>query len=90
MDRNNCNVSKAELMREIMAVNFAMTDLVQYLDTHPDDADAIDLYNNLVRKFGTMLESYQSIFGPLIVQQYDGSTENWNWIDNPWPWNKEV
>lgn len=82
--------NKAECMREIMAVNFALIDLVQYLDTHPKDAETIKLYNNLVCKYRSMVENYQNIFGPLVIQTYDGSDETWDWTDNPWPWNKEV
>ncbi|MBQ8164388.1 MAG: spore coat protein CotJB [Clostridia bacterium] len=88
---NSCAcANKAEALREIMALNFALTDLIQYLDTHPNDTETIKLYNNLVSRYRTMLENYQNIFGPLIAQTYDGSTDSWDWVDNPWPWNKEV
>ena len=83
-------ISKAELRNEIMAIDFAVTDIKLYLNTHPDDADAIRLYNSLVEKRLAMFDSYQSMFGPLIAETYTGSVDEWDWIDNPWPWNKEV
>ena len=69
-------VDKNELMCEIMAVDFAITD--------------IKLYNSLVKKRLTMIDSYQSMFGPIIAETYDKSEDYWRWIDNPWPWDKEV
>ena len=78
------------MLREITAIDFAVTDIKLYLNTHPNDADAIKLYNSLVEKRLAMLDSYQSMFGPLIAETYSGSGETWDWIDNPWPWDKEV
>ena len=83
-------VDKNELMCEIMAVDFAITDIKLYLNTHPHDVDTIKLYNSLVKKRLTMIDSYQSMFGPIIAETYDKSEDYWRWIDNPWPWDKEV
>jgi len=83
------NVSKKELMCEIMAVDFAITDIKLYLDTHPCDEEAITLYNALVKKRAAMHESYQCMFGPIIAETYDKSTKHWDWIKDPWPWDKE-
>ena len=83
-------VDKNELMCEIMAVDFAITDIKLYLNTHPHDVDAIKLYNSLVKKRLTMIDSYQSMFGPIIAETYDKSEDDWRWIDNPWHWDKEV
>ena len=83
-------VDKNQLMCEIMAIDFAITDIKLYLNTHPDDKEAINLYNSLVKKRLAMIDSYQSMFGPIIAETYDKSVDHWRWIDDPWPWDKEV
>ena len=44
---NNCcnNVNKQALLHEIMSLNFAINDLVLYLDTHPEDSKSICMHN---------------------------------------------
>lgn len=79
-------VSKTGLQTELMAIDFAITDIKLYLDTHPGDGEAIRLYNNLVAKRLAMFDSYQSMFGPLVAEAYTGSDGEWDWTDNPWPW----
>ena len=50
---NSCpcqNMGKKELLNQIMALNFAVNDLVLYLDTHPTDSKAICMHNEYSEK----------------------------------------
>ena len=82
-------MNKDTLMREIMALDFALADLKLYLDTHPNDEKTIELYNKVAAKGKELFNTYQSLYGPLIAETYTGSVGSWDWIDSPWPWNKK-
>lgn len=74
-------------------INFSAWELRLYLDTHPRDAKAIELY----KRYCAALErpGYACAFTP------EGQTEGeededcerarrWRWVDDPWPWEREV
>jgi len=82
-------VDKDKLKHEIMALDFALVDLKLYLNTHPDCEKSIELYNSIVEKRKVLFDTYQSLYGPLIAEMYSGSEGSWDWVDNPWPWNKQ-
>ena len=87
---NNCcqNKSKDALLKEIMALNFAVNDLVLYLDTHPSDSRAIKMHSEYAKKVMELTEEYQKLYGPLTVN-FTSSNENcWQWSDEPWPWER--
>lgn len=82
-------MNKETLMREIMALDFALNDLKLYLNTHPDDEKSIELFNKIATKGKELFDTYQSMYGPLIAEMYTGSESTWDWIECPWPWNKK-
>lgn len=81
-------MDRDKMLYEIMALDFALTDLNLYLNTHPTDTDAIDLFNNIAKKRKVMVDSYQSMYGPITAKNYTNSEDMWDWIENPWPWDK--
>lgn len=90
-DRGCCqSMDRDRMLYEIMALDFALIDLNLYLDTHPTDADAIDLFNNVAKKRKVMVDSYQAMYGPLTASGYTNSEDMWDWIEEPWPWDKKV
>lgn len=87
--QNSCNnnMSKNELLNQIMALNFAVNDLVLYLDVHPTDSKAICLHNEYSKKVVLLTEEYQRLYGPLTV---NFTSDTWDWIDEPWPWERRM
>lgn len=79
------NQNRASLLHEIMSLNFAVNDLVLYLDTHPTDSRAINMHSEYSEKVIELTQKYQSLYGPLTV---NFSSETWDWIDEPWPWER--
>lgn len=79
------NKSKQDLLREIMSLNFAINDLVLYLDTHPNDSRAIRMHGEYSEKLMKLTEKYQKLYGPLTVNFV---SDTWDWIDQPWPWER--
>ena len=88
---NNCcpeNKSKYALLKEIMALNFAVNDLVLYLDTHPSDCRAIRMHSEYAEKVMKLTEEYQKLYGPLTVNFTSTNDNCWQWSDEPWPWER--
>ena len=88
---SNCcceNKNKDALLQEIMALNFAVNDLVLYLDTHPSDSCAIRKHNEYAKKVIELTEEYQKLYGPLTVNFTSSNQNCWQWSDEPWPWER--
>jgi spore coat protein JB len=75
-----------ELMEEMQTVDFVLVELNHYLNTHPQDYQAIDQYNHYVQQSKALKDKFQSVFGPLYHFGNSYSTYPWSWGDAPWPW----
>jgi spore coat protein JB len=75
-----------ELMEELQSVDFVLVELTLYLDTHPQDYNAVIQYNEFAKKRKLLKGKIESKFGPL--QQYGNSYSGypWQWDKPPWPW----
>lgn len=74
---------------ELQKVCFAAHDVNLYLDTHPNDANMIKLYNDYLRSEKKLEREYEEKYGPLNLSDDSGlNVTPWSWIENPWPWNK--
>lgn len=80
-----CGCSKKKLLKEIMALNFAINDLALYLDTHPNDTTAIRMHCEYSEKQIALTEEYQKLYGPLTI---NFMSDSWDWINEPWPWER--
>ncbi len=77
---NSCE----ELMRAIMEADFFATDLRLYLDTHPNDTKAIEMYCEAVRQFKACKAAFEDSFYP-ISPYSAGEKGCWNWLDGNFP-----
>ncbi len=77
---------RAALLRKYNAYAFAAYDWNLYLDTHPNDREAIAMFRKMTDKAEMLKNEYQSKYGPLTASA-SKDNERWNWIDNPWPWD---
>lgn len=79
---------KKELLLEIMKNDFILVDLQLYLDNHPNCSAALEDFNQFSRISMELKEQYHRMYGPLINFGYMDSEIPWQWIDEPWPWEK--
>lgn len=76
---------------ELQTLGFVIQELALYLDTHPDDKEAFEMYQN-----------HQKILHKGMMEMNEKSPLNhglpakgdrYRWLDDPWPWeyvaNKE-
>lgn len=80
------NNKQSALLKKIQEMEFVAIELQLYLDTHPCDADALNDYNCAVEVLGKYMQEYEDAFGAIIANGHHGGNGQWDWIDNPWPW----
>lgn len=81
--------SREELLKEIMEVDFMIKDLNLYLNTHPCCQKGINLFNEFQKRSNRLREAYSEKYGPLTVEDNLDNT-TWQWVKNPWPWERMV
>lgn len=81
---NTASISKSQLMRQIMEAGFAMDDAVLFLDTHPENRDAIRYYQSVRDMRNQAMSAYERQFGPLNNSRVTSSS--WDWVTEKWPW----
>lgn len=80
-------MNRDELLLRLSALDFYAIDLHLYLNTHPNDCEAIMKYNVIVSEAKKLREEYERAYG-MLTPQGTPSRCPWQWIDNPWPWQK--
>ena len=82
---NERNRVRQEMMKQIKCLSFAVVDIAEYLDTHPDDRKAICLHKEYCNQLEDIKDKYQRIFGPLTIYY---PCNKWRWLEEPWPWER--
>lgn len=83
----NMNSYQTDMLRSIDSISLALQDTVLFLDTHPEDANALEAFTEYSKMRNEALEAYAKEYGPLIIDDVTTSDANyWNWINQPWPW----
>jgi spore coat protein JB len=77
-----------KLLDYIDAVSFAMIDTSMYLDTHPDDREAIAHFQKYQSARKKALKEYSQYFEPLTMDTAE-VTDTFTWATTKWPWMKE-
>ena len=81
-------VDRHKLLRIITETSFALDDVILYLDTHPEDKDALAYYDKVKKIRKQAWDDYTKMYGPLSA--YDVDVKNtWTWVCQPWPWELE-
>ncbi len=75
------------LLKQITVLDFMAVDLNLYLNTHPDDAEALKMYNDTIESRGKAVAGYEELYGPLTSYRSKGGT-GWTWEECPWPWQE--
>lgn len=80
---------KENLLRQITILDFAAIDLQLFLNNHPTNAEALEMYNDCVANAHVARNHYEIQFGPLTGFR-SSSPDSWTWSDEPWPWQPEA
>lgn len=83
---NSGEGSQCGMRDRISAYDFAMWEMTLYLDTHPNDGEAMELMEAYRRKRGELMDCYERRFGPWVTASHEVRGDRWSWVDSPWPW----
>lgn len=72
-------------MSELQALAFAIQELALYLDTHREDAEALELYRRYQEMYQNGRNEYVKSNGPLNHGSITQGKQ-YEWLDDPWPW----
>lgn len=73
-------------MTELQSLEFVLNELALYLDTHPSDTEAFELF----RQYDTMAREARAAFaaqGMPISRGESADGKTYGWLNDPWPWN---
>ena len=77
---------------QLQTLAFAIQELALYLDTHRDDREALELYQEYQQMHHNCMIQYGETNGPLS-HSHPTTGKQYRWLDDPWPWeyaaNKE-
>ncbi len=85
MGNDNSNMNQNDMLRRIMELEFAATDLNLYLDNHPDDREALEMFTKLCAMLKSLEHDYSRRFEPLTAGESSNQTP-FQWVQTAWPW----
>lgn len=75
------------LMR-VQTYGFALDEAILFLDTHPNNREALEYYHKAQKEYNNAVEIYTANFGPLQAK-YVRTHDGWGWIEGCMPWEVE-
>ncbi len=86
-NNGNDNTTREEMLKRISELDFAITDLNLYLDTHPECAEALEMLTKLAATCKSLKADYVRKYGPLMVTDVENETP-FSWVSpkHKWPW----
>lgn len=78
---------KEMLLNGIGLFSFAMVDMGLYLDTHPQDREALHLFRQYAGNKASLQKEYAMKYGPLTLEDAkDCKSDYWSWAMMEMPW----
>ena len=74
MERNMGEWTREALRQRICQASFAMDDVLLYLDTHPEDQEALSYYHYVTGLRNEAVDAWQRQYGPLMVDAVQSRT----------------
>lgn len=82
--------NRMQLLDFLNEVSFAAYEALLYLDTHPEDQEAMQYFKKYNMLRNRALAAYAEKYSPLTLANIDGADgDSWEWMTQPWPWELE-
>ena len=80
---------RKDLLQWINVVSFAVIEAQLFLDTPPDDQEALAYFHEYSNLRNQGMDEYAKYYGPLTIDTTKEScADRWNWINEQWPWQE--
>ncbi len=76
---------QSKLLLELSAISFASHELNLYLDLHPNDESVLALFNDYRRKTNSLIDEYETKYGPITVNSDSLNASPFLWEVDTWP-----
>lgn len=73
-------------LTELQALEFVLQELALYLDTHPSDGEAFELFRQYAAMEKDARAAYSQSNGP-VMRGETAQSKTYTWLKDPWPWN---
>ncbi len=81
-------MSKKELKQRIFELDFAIYELVLYLDTHPTCRKGMELLKEYRKRKEELTKMCDEKYGKMVITHTDAPADRcWEWLESPWPWD---
>ena len=75
------------MLQKLITLNHQSVELEHYLNTQPPETESIKAYNQTIEAAETLRMKVEAAYGPLCsFRSYAAEKENWQWKNDPWPW----
>ena len=79
---------RESMLKYVQMYKFAMHDASLFLDSHPDNREALNYFNMYKSRYNQAKKEYSDKYGPLTMDDVSEVT-GWTWVKGPWPWERE-
>ena len=79
----------SQLLRQLSAADFYAQDLKLFLDTHPKDRQALEMFLSNQEMRHRLIADYTEKYGP-IDSYFINTDGTWSWANPPMPWKAEA
>ncbi|MDD2647325.1 MAG: spore coat protein CotJB [Eubacteriales bacterium] len=83
-----CEYSREEYLKRIQQLGFMTDDIRLFLNTHPRCDEALCALKRYILLERAAKKQYEENYGSLTLEAV-GQKERYDWIDGPWPWERE-
>ncbi|MDR1674834.1 MAG: spore coat protein CotJB [Oscillospiraceae bacterium] len=76
-------------LKTLQMYEFMLHDTALFLDTHPDNAKALEYYKKYKAIYDEARSEFTRKYGPLAHRDINidkPDSMKWQWIEGPWPW----
>lgn len=78
-------MNRKQMLEWVQMLGFCVVDMQLYLDTHPEDKEAFEYFEEVVEMYEKAVKKFEENFGPLTAKS-SVMHGKWTWSDMPLPW----
>ncbi len=83
---NRERMGQKQLLEWVMMLTVCAVDMNLYLDTHPQDQEAMDYYNQCVELLKSAKRTYEASYGSFTAAAGVPYESSFTWVETPMPW----